>query len=86
MWHLPPEWRADDPNFADFWDAVQEAGLLPRVVDFAQFKQQQYAAFAQLARPGESFIYLADGRIIKRTMMPDMQGGVLILDEPAANQ
>lgn len=86
MWQLPPAWRAEEPNFADFWDAVQEAGLLPRVADFAQFKQQQYTAFTQLARAGESFIYLADGRVIKRVMMPDMQGGVLILDEFVANQ
>ena len=52
MWHLDEEWIKDKPSYEDFWDAVQEKGLMNRVMDFAQYKKQQRGQFASLS---ESF-------------------------------
>ena len=81
MWQLDEKWLKEKPSYEDFWDAVQEKGLMNRVMDFAQYKKQQRSQFAQLSETQEIFLYLPDGRIIRRLMIPFAAGGVILLDE-----
>ena len=81
LWHLDEKWIKSKPSYEDFWDTVQEKGLMNRVMDFAQYKKQQRAQFAGLSETQEVFLYLPSGKIIRRLMIPFASGGVIFLDE-----
>ena len=50
-------------------------------MDFSQYKKQQREQFAELSQTQEIFLYLPNGKIIRRLMIPFAQGGVILLDE-----
>jgi len=81
LWHLKQDWLNSSPSFEEYWDVVQEQGLLTRVADFAGYKKQQRESFARLSQVSELFLYLPDGRLIRRMMIPYVQGSVILLDE-----
>ena len=81
LWNLDEEWLKAPQDYENFWDTLQEKGLLSRVVDFAQYKKAQREQFAELTQTEEVFLYLPDGRIVRRLMIPFAQGGVILLDE-----
>ena len=81
LWHLDSKWIQSEPSYEDYWDTIQDNGLLSRVADFADYKKQQRENFACLSDIREIFLYLPDGKIIRRTMIPYIQGCVILLDE-----
>ncbi|MBQ4472111.1 MAG: hypothetical protein II942_02570 [Alphaproteobacteria bacterium] len=81
LWKLDMKWVQSGPSYEDYWDVVQDNGLLSRVSDFADYKRQQRESFARLSTPSEIFLYLPDGGIIRRVMIPYVQGSVILLDE-----
>lgn len=81
LWHLNQNWIKSSPSYEEYWDIVQEQGLLTRVADFAGYKKQQRENFARLSQAVELFLYLPDGRLIRRVMIPYVQGSVILLDE-----
>ncbi len=81
LWQLDESWLNTEPDYENFWDSLQEKGLLSRVMDFSQYKKQQREQFAQLSKTEEIFLYLPSGQIIRRLMIPFAQGGVILLDE-----
>jgi len=81
LWGLDKKWLQSEPSYEDYWDVVQDKGLLSRVADFANYKKQQREDFARLSAIHEVFLYLPDGRIIRRTLIPYVQGSVILLDE-----
>ena len=81
LWHLNRKWIQSQPSYEDYWDAIQDNGLLSRVADFADYKKQQREDFAQLSNVRSVFLYLPDGKIIQRTLIPHIQGSVILLDE-----
>ena len=81
LWQLDERWIKNKPSFEDFWDTVQEKGLMNRVMDFAQYKKQQRNQFASLSETQEIFLYLPNGKIIRRLMIPFASGGIVLLDE-----
>ena len=85
LWHLNKNWIDSEPSYEEYWDAIQDNGLLSRVADFADYKKQQRENFARLSSVNQLFLYLPDGRIIQRTMIPYVQGSVILLDEEQTN-
>lgn len=81
LWDLDEKWLKAPQDYENFWDTLQEKGLLSRVVDFAQYKKAQREQFSKLSQTEEVFLYLPGGRIIRRLMIPFAQGGVILLDE-----
>lgn len=81
LWQLDEKWVKKKPSYEDFWDTVQEKGLMNRVMDFAQYKKQQRNQFASLSETQEIFLYLPNGKIIRRLMIPFASGSVILLDE-----
>ena len=81
LWQLDEKWLKKKPSYEDFLDAVQEKGLMNRVMDFAQYKKQQRGQFASLSETQEVFLYLPNGKIIRRLMIPFASGSVILLDE-----
>ncbi len=81
LWQLKKTWIDSEPNYEDFWDTIQDSGLLSRVADFADYKRQQRENFARLSEVNQLFLYLPSGKIIQRTMIPYVQGSVILLDE-----
>ncbi len=85
LWHLNKNWIASEPSYEEYWDTIQDNGLLSRVADFADYKKQQRENFARLSAVNQLFLYLPDGKIIQRTMIPYVQGSVILLDEEQTN-
>lgn len=81
LWGIDTHWLKKEPLFSELLDKIQERGLLPQVKDFAQYKKVQLNTFAQLTKTTEEFLYLPNGQIVRRLMIPHAQGGILILDE-----
>lgn len=81
LWHLDNRWIQSEPSYEDYWDVIQDNGLLSRVSDFAEYKKQQRDQFACLSRAQEVYLYLPNGKIICRTLIPYVQGCVILLDE-----
>ena len=81
LWHLDKKWIQSEPSYEDYWDAIQDNGLLSRVADFANYKKQQREKFACLSDVSQLFLYLPNGQIIQRTMIPYVQGCVILIDE-----
>ena len=81
LWHLDKKWVQSEPSYDDYWDIIQDNGLLSRVADFADYKKQQRENFACLSKVHQLFLYLPDGKIIQRTMIPYVQGCVILIDE-----
>ena len=81
LWQLDEKWVKKKPSYEDFWDVIQEKGLMNRVMDFAQYKKQQRGQFASLSETQEIFLYLPNGKIIRRLMIPFASGSVILLDE-----
>ena len=86
LWGLDKRWLQSEPSYEDYWDVIQEKGLLSRVADFADYKRQQREDFARLSDTNEVFLYLPDGRIIRRILIPYVQGSVILLDEDHTNK
>ena len=85
LWHLNKKWLQTEPSYEDYWDAVQDNGLLTRVADFADYKRQQRENFARLSEVSEIFLYLPEGKIVRRVLIPYVQGCVILLDEIQEN-
>lgn len=81
LWGIDSHWLKKEPLYAELLDKIQERGLLPQVKDFAQYKKVQLNTFAQLTKTVEEFLYLPNGQIVRRLMIPHAKGGILILDE-----
>ncbi len=81
FWNLDEKWLKNNPSYEDFLDRVQEKGLMNRVMDFAQYKKQQKGQFSSLSETQEIFLYLPNGKIIRRLMIPFASGSVILLDE-----
>lgn len=86
LWHLNKQWLQSEPSYEDYWDAVQDNGLLSRVSDFADYKRQQRENFARLSQVSEVFLYLPDSKIVRRVLIPYVQGCVILLDEIQENK
>lgn len=85
LWHLNKKWIQSEPSYEDYWDVIQDNGLLSRVADFADYKRQQRENFARLSEINEVFLYLPDGKIVRRVLIPYVQGCVILLDELQEN-
>lgn len=81
IWGIESHFLKKEPQYAELLDKIQERGLLPQVRDFAQYKKVQLNTFAQLTKTSEEYLYLPNGQIVRRLMIPHARGGILILDE-----
>lgn len=80
LWHLEAGWLKKPQTYESFLDVIQEKNLLPRVTDFGAYKKQQKELFANLISKSEHFIYLSDGQVLLRQMIPAFQGSILFVD------
>lgn len=81
LWKLDTAWVRREPFYEEFLNKLQEKGCLPQVKDFSHYKKEQKDLFSRLTKTHEDFLYLPNGRIVRRQMVPDAQGGILFIDE-----
>lgn len=81
LWKLDSAWVKREPFYEEFLNKLQEKGYLPQVKDFALYKKEQKDLFSRLTKTHEEFLYLPNGRIVRRQMIPHAQGGILFIDE-----
>lgn len=81
LWKLESSWIKREPFYEEFLNKLQEKGYLPQVKDFAHYKEGQKEIFSKLTKVNEDFLYLPNGRIVRRLMVPHAQGGILFIDE-----
>lgn len=74
------EWLADRPEFDRVLDRMREAGRLPEVRDFRQWRDERRAWFTDAAAHEESWI-LAGGVHLRVVAQPLPDGGLLIIFE-----
>lgn len=83
---LERAWLADRPAFGAVLDRQREARTLPEVADFAAFKAEQAAQFTAVSEPVSDLMHLPDGRTIKRTVAPHMDGGLVFAFDDVSQQ
>ena len=71
LWNMENYFLKKEPSYSEILDKIQEKNLLPQVKDFAQYKKIQMDNFFQLTKTVEEFLYLTDGKIIKRVVSFD---------------
>ena len=82
LWSLEDDWLNAQPTFGQVLDKLRDLRLVPEEADFTHYKHRELNAFATLSQPTEEMMFLPSGRVIKRTMTPYLQGGlVMIFDD-----
>lgn len=82
LWSLEDNWLHTQPTFGQVLDKLRDLRLIPEEADFTHYKHRELNAFATLSQPTEDMMFLPSGRVIKRTMTPYLQGGlVMIFDD-----
>ena len=79
LWSLEDEWLSAHPTFGQILDKLRDLRLIPEEADFTDYKHQELDAFATVTQPTEDMIFLPSGRVIKRTMTPYLQGGLVMM-------
>ena len=86
MWHLEEEWLFAKPSYAGILDRLREKRLLPEEANFLQYKHKQLEEFSTLTDMDEQFLYLPDGRILRKVMTPYPLGGVVMIFEDVTDR
>lgn len=75
LWQLDPEWLKSGPTDGDILDKLREAGRLPEVVQYRDWKSKLLAVYAS-ALPHEDWWNLPDGRFVHVIAEQRPDGGV----------
>ena len=86
IWHLEDEWLFTKPSYAGILDRLREKRLLPEEANFLQYKHNKLEEFSTLTQMDEQFLYLPDGRILRKVMTPYPLGGVIMIFEDVTDR
>ena len=81
LWRLDPEWLAGLPNYAEVLDLLRERRILPEVVEYRAYKDEEIRLFTSLIQPIETLLHLPDGRTLRRVVSPHPHGGLILTYE-----
>jgi signal transduction histidine kinase/PAS domain-containing protein len=86
LFALPPEFLADAPEFDRVIDRMREAGNLPEVRDFPEWKQERRAWFTLGLSAAEEDWLLPGGKHLRVVAQPLPDGGLLLIFEDRTEQ
>ena len=81
LWRLDPEWLAGLPTYAEVLDLLRERRILPEVVEYRAYKEDEIRLFTSLIQPVETLLHLPDGRTLRRVVSPHPRGGLILTYE-----
>ncbi len=81
LWRLDTEWLAAQPTFGAIMDALRERRLLPEVIDYRAYKEEELKRFISLIDPAETLLHLPDGRTLRRVISAHPYGGLIFTYE-----
>ena len=85
LWKLEPEWLESQPTYAMFLDMLHEKKLLPEVTDLSAFKDAEQKAFSSIIEPQNDYLFLPDGRTLRRVRSPNPLGGLVFAYEDVSD-
>ena len=86
LFSLPAEFLADRPEFDRVIDAMRDAGKLPEVRDFPEWKQEHRGWFTSGLSADEEDWLLAGGKHLRVVAQPLPDGGLLLIFEDRTEQ
>ncbi len=81
LWRLDPEWLAGLPTYGEILDLLRERRILPEVVEYRAYKDDEIRLFTSLIQPIETLLHLPDGRTLRRVVSPHPHGGLILTYE-----
>jgi len=81
LWRLDGEWLAAQPTYGGVMDALRERRLLPEVVDYRAYKEEELKRFMTLIEAAETLLHLPDGRTLRRLISAHPHGGLIFTYE-----
>ena len=86
LFSLPADFLADRPEFDRVMDAMREAGNLPEVRDFPEWKQEHRGWFTSGLSADEEDWLLPGGKHLRVVAQPLPDGGLLLIFEDRTEQ
>ncbi|MDA8230799.1 MAG: PAS domain-containing sensor histidine kinase [Magnetospirillum sp.] len=81
LWRLDAEWLSSQPTYGGVMDALRERRLLPEVVDYRAYKEEEIRRFITVIDPVETLLHLPDGRTLRRLISAHPYGGLIFTYE-----
>ena len=81
LWRLDPDWLVGLPNYGEVLDLLRERRILPEVVEYRAYKEDEMRLFTSLLHPVETLMHLPDGRTLRRVVSPHPHGGLILTYE-----
>ena len=81
LWRLDPEWLAGLPSYGEVLDLLRERRILPEVVEYRAYKDDEIRLFTSLIQSVETLLHLPDGRTLRRVVSPHPHGGLILTYE-----
>lgn len=85
LWKLTPEWLEQQPTYTMFLDMLHDKKLLPEVTDLSAFKDSEQKAFSSIIEPLNDYLFLPDGRTLRRVRSPNPLGGLVFAYEDVSD-
>ena len=86
LFAIKPEWIADRPEFERVIERMREAGRVPEVRDFQNWKRERRGWFASTSGPSEESWLLPGGMHLRVVAQPLPDGGLLLIFEDRTEQ
>ena len=81
LWRLDPEWLHGLPTYGEMLDLLRERRILPEVVEYRAYKDDEIRLFTSLIQPVETLLHLPDDRTLRRVVSPHPHGGLILTYE-----
>ncbi len=81
LWRLDPEWLRGQPSYGEMLDLLRERRILPEVVEYRAYKDDEIRLFTSLIQPMETLLHLPDDRTLRRVVSPHPHGGLILTYE-----
>ena len=85
IFSLRPQWVTDAPEFDRVLDRMREAGRVPEVRDFPEWRREKRRWFTETQASEENWL-LADGTHLRAVAQPTPDGGLLLMFEDRTEQ
>ena len=74
---LDEDWLWNEPSLLELLEKMREQRLLPEMVDFQSYRDNEVKKFTDLMEPEEDLLHLPDGKTLRRVTSPHPFGGLL---------
>ena len=77
LWSLEERWLLSQPTYEDVLEKLREKRSIPEQINFSDFKKEQLHLLSTATSIHNDFLYLPNGRVLRRARIPHALGGAL---------